>query len=469
VKTPAEVELTIEGFSPKGRGLARLESRTFHVLGGVPGDRVRARVVRGRKRVYDAQLLEVIEPSPLRTEPRCRYFGTCGGCRWQNVLYAAQLDAKRQSVEDAFTEHGVYPRAGVPPVLPAQRTYYYRNKMEFSFGARRWLTDWEIAGGETLDRSFALGLHLPLHFDRLLDLRECHLQSEFSAALVNGIRGLCRSEGWTPWDNRTHEGFLRHLVIRTPEHGGEVMLNLVTNGEDAARMARLASFLRDEFPQVSTLVNTINKGVAQVSTGESATIVFGPGVVHDRIGPHVFEIGPQSFFQTNTLQAERLYEVSRAFAALRADDVVYDLFSGLGTISLFVAADVRRVVGIEIDPDAAARSRRNAATNGVRNAAFIAGDIADRLTAETVAAHGRPDVVILDPPRSGLHPKVIARLGEIRPERIVYVSCNPASQAKDLALLCAGYELLEVQPVDLFPHTEHVENVASLRARAVPF
>lgn len=462
-KKGAVLDLAIEKFADRGKSLARHDGYVVFVAGAVPGDRVRARLVKRRKTFGEARLMEVLEASPLRTEPRCEYFWDCGGCKWQHVAYDAQLEAKRQSVEDALRHLGGFREVAVPAPLGAERTYFYRNKMEFSFAAHRWLTDWEIASGDDFDRDFALGLHVPGRFDKVLDLKACYLQSEWSVRLVNATRAFAKAQGWAPWDVHAHTGYLRHLVIRTPEHVPEKMVNLVTNGRDDERMAAYAAFLRAEFPEVTTLTNTINTGVAQTAFGEEIVTVFGPGVVHDRIGGHTFEIAPNAFFQTNTRQAERLYEVARDFAEFKPDDLVYDLYCGAGTISLFVAPHVREVVGVELVEEAVANARANAEKNGVGNCTFVAGDMLRLFTPAFVEAHGRPDVLIVDPPRAGLHPKVVEQIARLRPERFVYVSCNPQTQARDLALLGGGYRIEAVQPVDLFPHTHHIENVIGLR------
>jgi 23S rRNA (uracil1939-C5)-methyltransferase len=343
-------------------------------------------------------------------------------------------------------------------------TYFYRNKMEFSFSAQRWLTDWEIATGEQMDTSFALGLHVPGRFDKVLDLQACYLQSEWSARLVNGVRQFAKEKGWNPWHAREHTGFLRILGVRTPAHTEDRMINLVTSAHDAERMATFEAFLRADFPEVTTLVNTVNSGTAQTSYGE-AHVVFGPGTVTDHIGEYSFEIASNAFFQTNTVAAERLYAVAREFAHFQPTDVVYDLYCGAGTISLFVADAVERVVGVELVEEAVENARASAEANGVANCTFVAGDMLELFKPELIEAHGRPDVLILDPPRAGLHPKVTGQIAHLRPERIVYVSCNPLTQAKDLARLTesAAYTIEAVQPVDLFPHTHHVESVVGLR------
>ena len=302
--------------------------------------------------------------------------------------------------------------------------YYYRNKMEFSFSAQRWLTDAEIATEEHFDRHFALGLHVPGRFDKVLDLKTCFLQSEWSARLVNGIRDLARHEGWEPWHVREHTGWLRHLVIRTSASTEDRMVNLVTWDHNPERLAVLTAFLRLGFPEATTFVNTVNEGLANTSYGDAHT-VFGPGTIRDRIGAHTFEIASNAFFQTNTRQAERLYAVAAEMADLKPTDLVYDLYCGTGTISLFVADRVARVVGVELVEEAVQNARAAAAANGVANTTFVAGDMLRLFTPEFVAEHGRPDVLIVDPPRAGIHPKVVDQIADLRPERLVYVSATP--------------------------------------------
>lgn len=465
VKRGTEIELEIEKFADRGKSLARLDGYVVFVPGAVPGDRVRVRVTKRKKSYAEAKLIEVIEPSPMRTEPRCFYFGTCGGCKWQHVAYEEQLQAKQQSVREALVHAGGFSEVVVQPTLGSERVYFYRNKMEFSFSASRWLTPDEIATGKEFDTHFALGLHVPGNFSKVLDLHACYLQSDFSVSLVNGVRDFVKERGWTPWDVRRHEGFLRHLAIRQGEHTGEVMVNLVTNGYDPDRMAELADHLQEAFPEVTTFVNTINTSPAQTAYGEEVHTLFGPGVIHDRIGPYRFEIASNAFFQTNTLQAERLYEVTRRFADLREDDLLYDLYCGAGTISLFVSDAVDRVIGVEVVEEAVANARANAEANGVSNCTFVSGDLMRMFTPDFVREHGRPDVLIADPPRAGMHPRVVEQIGRLRPERFVYVSCNPQTQARDLAQLRDIYAIEAVQPVDLFPHTYHVENVVKLRAK----
>lgn len=466
MKKGSILTLDIEKFADKGKSLTRLDGYVVFVPGAVPGDRVKARVYRKRKKFAEAALLEVLEPSPLRTEPKCSYFGTCGGCKWQQVNYQAQLDAKTQSVQESFQHAGGRPDATVHPAIGAEELFYYRNKMEFSFSAGRWLTPEEISSGKDFNTSFALGLHVPGNFAKVLDLHECHLQSEWSASFVNAVRAFSLQNEWTAWHPRKHTGYLRHLVIREAANTDEVMVNLVTSHHDSDRMDQFASWIKETAPQVTTFINTINSGVAQTSFGEEAHTVFGPGVIHDRIGDHTFEIASNAFFQTNTRQAETLYRIASEYADFKPDDLVYDLYSGAGTISLYVAPMVKHVVGVELVEEAVQNARKNAEANGISNVTFETGDMMKLFNEEFIARHGKPDVLIVDPPRAGLHPKVVRQIGDLAPERFIYISCNPHSQAKDLSYLTDTYEVEQVQPVDLFPHTHHIESVAQLKLRA---
>ncbi len=462
MKPGDELELSIERDGADAS--AFVGSRRVHVDGALPGERVRARIVGRDKGAFVAKLLSVVEPSKDRVVPRCSYFGACGGCDWQMLTYAAQLDWKRCIVSDALDS------LAVEPTIGCSREYEYRNKMEFSFGTARWLTDAEVASGEEFDRGFALGLFAPGRFDRVLDLKECHLQSSRSAALVNRIREIARELGLSAWNARKYTGFLRHLGIRAPRRGltreggdsREWMVNLVTSRHDEAALVPIAAMLRAEFPEVATFVNTINSGLAQVAYGDEVHVVFGAGVVHDHIDELVFEIGPQSFFQTNTEQAERLYSIVRDLAGAGRTDRVFDLFCGVGTISLSLARFVSRVIGIEIHEGAVENARRNAARNGVANAEFVAGDLLEVLP-RVVEKEGSPDVIVLDPPRAGVHPKALRSIVDLRAERVVYVSCNPKTLGKDLQAFRDAYAITTVQPIDLFPQTRHVECVVALK------
>jgi 23S rRNA (uracil1939-C5)-methyltransferase len=467
MKRGEEITVTLEGFAFEGKSIARVEGLVIFVTGAVPGDTVRVRLTKIKKTFCEAVALEIVTASPLRVVPRCAHFGVCGGCRWQNVAYDAQLAFKRQHVVDALERIGGFRGIAVEPTIGSDDPYYYRNKMEFSFG-ERWLSEEEIGarreeGAPPADR-FALGLHLPERFDRVLDIRECWLQSETSNRILTLVRAFARAKSLSIFSTRTHEGYLRNLVIRQSRHTGEVMVNLVTHDENPALMQELAQHLLREVPEVTTIVNNITERKSQVAVGERELVIHGPGTITERIGKRTYRISANSFFQTNTLQAERLYETARRCARLRPEDLVYDLYSGTGTIALHIADDVRQVVAVESVASAVADARRNAESNNVGNCVFLLGDLKEVLTRQhaMLAPFGPPDAMIIDPPRAGMHEEVVRRVLALAPERIVYVSCNPATQARDLALLASAYRIAEVRPVDMFPHTFHIENVVAL-------
>jgi 23S rRNA (uracil1939-C5)-methyltransferase len=458
----------VERFADRGRSIATKDGLVIFVRGGVPGDKARIGITRSRRRFVEGRIEELLQASDLRVEPKCRYFGSCGGCTWQHVGYASQLEAKRVSVRDALTRMGGFESVEVAPVLGADPIYGYRNKMEFSCSSRRWLTDWEIASGNEFDRRLAIGMHAAGRFDRVIDLNECHLVSEAGVAVLNGIRDLARHEGWPAWHPRNHEGYLRHVVLRIPQHSDDFMVNIVTSSVHEGRMAALAARLQSDFPFVTTLINTINDTPAQTAIGARADVVFGPGTVTERLGDLEFEIGPTTFFQTNTSQTAKLYEAALECAALTGAEHVYDLYCGCGTISLYISKHAKHVVGVELLQEAVQNAERNADRNGVSNCRFVSGDMRRVFDSSFADEHSIPDVIIVDPPRAGMHPKVVERIGKMRPQRIVYVSCNPQTQARDLATLRDAYDIERVQPVDLFPHTFHVENVVGLRAKQTP-
>lgn len=480
MKKGDELDLKLESFAYEGKTVARVDGLVVFVEGGVAGDEVRVRLTKIKKQFVEARVIETLRNSPLRTQPRCVHFGTCGGCKWQHVEYQAQLEFKRQNVVDAFERIGGFNDIKVNPTLGSEDIYYYRNKMEFSFG-QRWLTREEMEerkreeedrGKEKGDRTqdeelFALGLHIPQRFDRVLDVQQCWLQSETSNRILDVVRMFALARRLDYYSTLTHTGYLRNLVIREGKNTGEIMVNLVTSEDRPETMLALKDILLQEIPSITTVINNITTRKSQVAIGEIEKVHYGPGYITERLGKRTYRISANSFFQTNTKQAERLYDITRCMAALKPSDVVFDLYSGTGTIALHLADDVAEVVCIESVAAAVEDAKRNAEFNGVRNCTFLLGDLKDRLTRDMawLANHPKPSVMIIDPPRSGMHEKVIGQILELRPERIVYVSCNPATQARDLRLMCANndYEIDEVQPVDMFPHTYHIENVVGLR------
>lgn len=463
VKRGTTLTLRIERFADQGKSLGHVDGLVVLVEEAVPGDRVRVRVHERKKNYAEARIDEVLEASEMRQAPHCVYADTCGGCTWQHVDYRAQLEMKEESVRSALVHTGGFDEGTIPvkPIIGAADPFYYRNNMEFSFSAQRWLTRWEIDSKRTFDTDFALGLHAPGRYDKVIDLNECHLQSPLTTRLVNGIRTFCREREWSPWHVHEHMGYLRHLIVRTGTHTGDVLVNLVTFTHEADRTKALGNYLQREFPAVTTLVNTINTRQAKVATGDRTHVVFGPGILEDRIGEFRFTIGPQTFFQTNTRQAERLYREARSAAELDEDDLVFDLYCGAGTLSLFLAERAGEVIGIESEGDSVALARENAEKNEVSNVRFYHGRVRDRID-EAIDRHGRPDVIVCDPPRPGLHKQAARLLDELTVDRIIYVSCNPQTQARDLKRLKRTYTPRSVQPVDQFPHTPHIETIALL-------
>ena len=474
VETPVEarrlrrgdvLELVMEKTADRGKCLAYHNGQVVFVPHTVAGERVQVKVVKRNRKFAEAHPLSVLEPSPNRTTPRCRYFGSCGGCTLQHVAYAQQLKDKHQLVREVMTRQADLPDLEICAPLGMAEPYGYRNKMEFSFSAYRWLSREEIDSDMVYDKSFALGLHPPGNFAKVLDINECHLQSEKCVALLNGVRDFTRKSNRMPWNWRHKEGFLRNLVIRESAHLPELMANLVTFGYDEEFMLDLGSYLQTEYPYVTTLVNTINTSHAQTTFGERIEIIYGPGIIRDRIHDLTFEIAPGAFFQTNTLQAENLMTVVQDLAGVTENDHVYDLYCGTGTIALSLARNAARVTGIELVEDAVRNAKSNAALNAIENCTFISGDMLKLLTPTFAAEHGPPDIIVVDPPRAGMHPKVAARISQLGARTIVYVSCNIQSQARDLKVLSESYRAMVAQPIDLFPHTHHIENIVLLKQK----
>lgn len=467
-----EVRLEVSSAAFEGKAVARYEGFVVFVHGAVPGDVVSARVTK-LKRSYAEAVLERIEsPSPIRTSARCVHFGVCGGCKWQHVTYESQLRFKQEHVVDAFQRIGGVPSPVVLPIIGSSEEYFYRNKMEFSFSSQRWLASPPRPGEESGQASDAaglyLGFHAPQRYDKVIDLEECHLQSERTVRMVQFVREFGRRNGLPVYVSEDHSGYLRFLVIRETKRTAQVMVNLVTLTDRPEVMKSFTEEIVAAFPFITTVVNTVNSRRAQVAFGDLERVLHGDGVIVEELGGCRFVISAGSFFQTNTLQAERLFEVARSFAGLTGSEVVYDLYSGTGAIAIVLARHAKMVIGIEAVQSAINDAERNARLNGVNNCTFLAGDLKDRLTKETEWKRNvpAPDVLVIDPPRSGMHPKVVEEIMTLGAPRIVYVSCNPATQARDVKDLCATvYRLDALQPVDLFPHTFHVENVALLTLR----
>lgn len=453
--------VTIEAVAAEGKALAHVDGMVVFVDFAVPGDVVDIQVFKKKKNYMEGFIKRIVKPSKDRLEPFCRHFGVCGGCRWQPLPYPMQLEAKRQQVVDQLVRIGHLEVPEVRPTLPSEQIRYYRNKLEFSASARRWVLNGEDPEAIPPDDRVGLGFHVGKFFDKVLDIKECHLQAEPSNAIRLFIKRFCVENGYEFYNIRENHGFFRNMFVRTAA-GGQVMLIVCFAREDEIRRKALLDAVAAAFPEISSLYYVINAKLNDSIADQSPILYKGSPAIYEEMEGLRFRIGPKSFYQTNSVQAYRLYSVARDFAALTGKETVYDLYTGTGTIAQFVAAKAAKVIGIEYVPEAIEDAKANAKANGIGNCSFFAGDMKDVLSDAFVAEHGRPDVVILDPPRAGIHPDVAQVILNAAPERIVYVSCNPASQARDLAILCRDYTITAVQPVDMFPHTMHVENVCAL-------
>lgn len=464
-KPPYTLEkIRIDDFAAEGKCLSRVNGEVLFVEGvAAPGDLADVRVLRRKKNFLEGKIAALHEPSPVRVEPPCEHFGVCGGCKWQHVGYDAQLDFKARQVRDALERIGKVALPPIKPILGAPERYFYRNKLEFSFSSNRWLTDEEIRNGGELSRN-AAGFHVPRRFDRILDIRKCWLQPDPSNAIRLALRAYGEDNALDFYDTVNHRGFLRSLTVRTASTG-QVMVVVQVARPDEGAIAGVMDFLKNRFPEITSLHYVLNQKGNDTFHDLDVLCWSGVPFIEEEMEGLRFRIGPKSFYQTNSAQAYQLYRVARGFAALSGDELVYDLYTGTGTIANFVARQSRRVVGLEYVEAAVADARVNAQANGLTNTEFFAGDMKKLLTTGFFDQHGRPDVVITDPPRAGMDPEVVQALLEAAPRRIVYVSCNPATQARDLALLDANYVITAVQPVDMFPHTHHVENVVALERR----
>lgn len=457
-KLPIIESVTIESLAAEGKALARIDGKVLFVPMAVPGDVVDVQLTRRRSSHMEGHVVALRQPSPLRIEPVCSHFGLCGGCKWQHLPYAEQLRFKQQQVEDQLRRIGGLTLPEISPILGSANTEFYRNKLEFTFSNSRWLTAEEMQQG--VEPTPALGYHIPGRFDRVFDLEQCLLQPEPSNALRLAIRAYAFEHGIGFMDLRTKHGTLRNLIVRTASTGDVMVILAVTEFTPAVK--GLLEHIVAKFPQVSSLFYVVNTKLNDTINDLDMVLFHGSDHIVEQMEGICFRVGPKSFYQTNSQQAYELYKVAREFAQLTGNELVYDLYTGTGTIANFVAAKAKRVVGIEYVPEAIDDARVNSQINGITNTDFFAGDMKDMLTPDFMGQHGLPQVVILDPPRAGVHPDVLRALLGAKPERMVYVSCNPATQARDLAILAEGYRVERVQPVDMFPHTHHVENVVQL-------
>lgn len=464
---PLLEKVTITDVAAEGKAVAKVNELVIFVPYVVPGDVVDLQVKRKKNHYAEAVAVKFHEKSPLRTEPFCSHFGVCGGCKWQCLSYEEQLKYKQKQVFDNLTRIGKVELPEFRPILGSEKTRFYRNKLEFTFSNKRWLTEEEVKQDVKYDQMNAVGFHIPGAFDKVLAIDKCWLQDDISNQIRNAVRDYAYAHNFPFFDLRTQEGLLRNIMIRTSSTG-ELMVVLqckVTDDEGRRKMEEILQFTADSFPQITSLMYVINNKCNDTIGDLDVEVFKGNDHIFEEMEGLRFKVGPKSFYQTNSEQAYNLYKVAREFAGLTGNELVYDLYTGTGTIANFVARQARKVVGIEYVPEAIEDAKVNSALNGIDNTLFYAGDMKDILTNDFIAEHGRPDVIITDPPRAGMHNDVIDVILAAEPKRIVYVSCNPATQARDLQLLDGKYKVTAVQPVDMFPHTHHVENVVQLERR----
>ncbi|MEN6441172.1 MAG: 23S rRNA (uracil(1939)-C(5))-methyltransferase RlmD [Syntrophobacter sp.] len=458
-----EIELLVEKLAFGGKGIARVGGYVIFLDRAVPGQVVKARIIKKKKNYAEARVIDLISQSPDYARPRCPHFGICGGCHWQDISYDVQLYWKEKHIVESLSHIAGIANADSRPIVPSPDPFHYRNKMEFTFSNRRWLTAEEMSGGDfSVEDLFALGLHVRGFFDKVFNVRECFLESPQAVEILKEVREWSVKSGLPAYNIRGHEGFWRFLVLREGKNTGQAMVHLITSGDARGdgTVELLASRLTEKFPKITTFIHSSSDNQSQVAIGDSSRVLSGPGFIEERLGDLRFRISAHSFFQTNSRGTELLYDTVARFGEFDGSENVWDLYCGTGTIGIYIAPRVRKVTGVEVVEDAVKDAFENCRINGIQNCSFMAGDLKDVI--RRAAEAGTPDVVVTDPPRAGMHPKVIKALLEVAPRRIVAVSCNPASLARDVAFFLDDYEIKAVQPFDLFPHTPHLECVLRL-------
>jgi 23S rRNA (uracil1939-C5)-methyltransferase len=456
--------LLIEKIATEGKCLGYHEGKVVFVSNVCPGDIVDVRVTKGRSSFMEGEAFRFHQLSQDRVEPFCVHFGVCGGCKWQHIDYTLQKSYKQQQVFDQFTRIGKVEIPEISPIMGSEHTRYYRNKLDFTFSNNRWLTKEEIQTEQQFERN-AVGFHIPKMFDKIVDIEHCHLQAGLSNDIRNSLRIFALSNGLTFYDIRNHGGLLRNLIIRTTTTD-ETMVIVQFGEDDAEGIEKVMSYLKIEFPQITSLLYIINLKKNETFHDLEVVTYAGKAYIEEKMEELVFRVGPKSFYQTNSIQAYELYKITREFAGLQGHEVVYDLYTGTGTIANFVAHQASQVIGIEYVEAAIADAKLNAQVNQIENTLFYAGDMKDILNDEFIATHQKPDVIITDPPRAGMHDDVLEMLLRLESPKIVYVSCNPATQARDVNILSSKYQVEKIQPVDMFPQTYHVENVVLLTLKS---
>ena len=463
-KVPADKKflqnIEVIDIAEEGKGIGKSDDLVIFIDKAVPGDIVDVELVRRKKKFFEGRIQNLVRPSEHRTDPFCQHFGVCGGCKWQHLSYESQLQFKQKSVIDALQRLAKVDVSGIETILGSKASRYYRNKLEYTFSDKRWLTEGDMRSDEEMEMN-ALGYHIPGRFDKILDIEHCHLQADPSNDIRNKVREYALLKGFSFYNLRNHEGVLRNLIIRTSSIG-ELMIIVVFAYPQEEQISDMMEFIKGEFSGVTSLLYIINQKKNDTIFDQDIHVYAGPDHIFENMNGLKFKIGPKSFYQTNSEQAFELYKITKDFAGLKGDELIYDLYTGAGTIANFIAADAKHVIGIEYVPTAIEDAKINSEINNIHNTSFFAGDMKDILCRDFIASHGKPDVVITDPPRAGMHQDVVNCLLEIEAEKIVYVSCNAATQARDIALLKEKYTVARIRPVDMFPHTQHVENVVLL-------
>lgn len=461
---PIIENVQITDIAAEGKAIAKIDDLVVFIPYVIPGDVINLKLTRKKNRYAEGKPVRFVSYSPDRVEAFCEHFGICGGCEWQILPYNEQLKHKQKQVTDNLTRIAKVELPEIQPILGSAKTEFYRNKLEFTFSNKKWLTLEQINSGDSFDNMNALGFHIPGMFDKVLDINKCWLQDDISNQIRNFIRQYCFEKGYTFFDLRNKGGLMRNLIVRTSTTG-ELMLIVIFYENDRQQREDLLNAIGDQFPQITSLLYVVNEKANDTITDQTVVTWKGNDFIYEEMEGLKFKIGPKSFYQTNSKQAYNLYKVAREFAGLTGNELVYDLYTGTGTIANFVAKQAQKVIGIEYVEDAIDDAIYNSENNNIENTLFFAGDMKDILTQDFINEYGRPDVIITDPPRAGMHDDVINTILFAEPQRIVYVSCNPATQARDLALLDEKYKVEKVQPVDMFPHTHHVENVVLLSKR----
>jgi 23S rRNA (uracil1939-C5)-methyltransferase len=457
--------LPVTGYAAEGKALGRAEGKVIFVEGAVPGDVADVLITRNKKDWAEGKAITIKEFSKERVEPFCIHFGVCGGCKWQMLPYKKQLEYKQQEAAEAFKRIGKLTEISILPIIGSENTIHYRNKLEFTFSNKKFLTHGQL---EDLRNDAwpggALGYHVPRLYDKIIDIYECWLMDDVNNIIRNTLRDFSLANKYSYYDIKEHKGWLRNVIIRNSTTG-ELMVNIVFGYDDKIEREKICNYLLEKVPSITTLLYTINTKLNDTIYDIPTNIVSGEGYIIEKLGDFNFKISPKSFFQTNTKQAERLYNLVKDFAALNGNEIIYDLYCGTGSIGIFLSNDAKKIIGVDVIEDAINDAKENAMLNNINHASFFCGDVIEICNDDFFSLHGRQDVVIVDPPRAGLHAKLIQKLIEIAPAKIIYVSCNVATQARDVQLLSEKFSVEKLQPVDMFPHTHHIECVAELRRK----